>query len=60
MLIASKELQSSDNDDDEEVQQDEGDIDDRSDYERINDAKRHANKTFLHEHVLVSLLTRAH
>ena len=51
MLKASQELQSSD--DDEEVRQEEGDIDDRSEYERNNDAKRHANKTFLHEHVLV-------
>lgn len=28
-------------------------MDDRSEYERNNDAKRHANKAFLHEHVLV-------
>ena len=51
MLKASKELQSSD--DEEEVRQEENDIDDRSDYERNNDARRHANRTFLHEQVLV-------
>ena len=48
MLKASQELQSSD--DDEEVRQ-EDEIDDRSKYETDDDAKRHANKTFLHEHV---------
>ena len=53
MLKASRDLQNNEDPDETEVRDEEDVMDDRSEYERNNDAKRHANKVFLHEHVLV-------
>ena len=53
MLKASRDLQNNEDPDETEVRDEEDVMDDRSEYERNNDAKRHANKVFLHEYVLV-------
>ena len=54
ILKTSRDLQNNENDPEDETEVREEDVmDDRSEYERSNDAKRHANKAFLHEHVLV-------
>lgn len=54
MLKASRDLQN--NEDDSEVRDEKDVIDDRSEYERNNNAKRHANKIYFHEHVLVRFM----
>ena len=59
MLKASRDLQNHEGLEDE-VRGKEDEIDDRSEYERNNDAKRHANKVFLHEHVLVRFIYKSH